>query len=202
MLDSRSAKIVLAVIFLEHFFQFVAQHKPRPVKTAANRSHRHVEHFGDLFVTVSVDLAEYEDAAMFFAKPPQRRLHLFGSFVSFDAVGRRVVAAHGFVSAGVADFIDRRGRLTPPPSANGKVQGDSVQPRIKRAVAFERTQLDERLDERLLHQVACVFDGPRDVDQRVVQPVLIAQDQVAKRRRSATERFVDKLKIVYHDLFR
>ena len=81
---------------------------------------------------------------------------------------------------------------------DGHVEGDPVEPGVKRAAAPERLQLKERLDEGLLDDVAGILGMADHVENRIEQPVLILQDQLPEGLRVALEGLVDQLGVVAH----
>ena len=62
----------------------------------------------------------------------------------------------------------------------------------------ERVQLEERLDEGLLDDVAGVLGMADHVEDRVEQPILILQDQLPEGLRMAAKGLFDQLGVVAH----
>ena len=67
---------------------------------------------------------------------------------------------------------------------------------------MERIQFEECLDERVLHDVGGVLGGPDDVNEGVVQPVLISDDQLTECGRVARAGVRNQLAVFNHNLFR
>ena len=135
---------------------------------------------------------------MLFGQLGNRRPHLAAALLAVQGLGRIVFAVHGFDMTGLPEMVHRHGRPASPPVGNGHVEGDAVQPGVKRAVAPERVQLEERLDQRLLDDVAGVLGMADHVEDRIVQPVLILQDQLSEGLRLPLEGQVDQLGVVAH----
>src|SRR5579871_5874894 len=95
-------------------------------------------------------------------------------------------------------LVNRKGRAFASLAAGGHVQGDPIQPRVKRAGALERAQFDIRLDKGILAHVAPLFSRTGYVHQRVIQPVLITSYKPSKGRRVSVECFVNEGQVVVH----
>jgi hypothetical protein len=94
--------------------------------------------------------------------------------------------------------IERCSRSAPPPMGHGCVKRNAIQPSIKRTMLLERLQLEECLDQRLLDDVAGILGMADHVHERVVQPILILQDQLSKGVRLPLQGLVDQLGVVTH----
>jgi hypothetical protein len=80
------------------------------------------------------------------------------------------------LAAAIFDQLDGRMGFGPAALADGTVEGDAIQPGVKGRGPPKRVELQERLHERILHDVERIVGRADDVDDRVIQPVLILGD--------------------------
>ena len=80
----------------------------------------------------------------------------------------------------------------------GRIHPDAIEPSVERTVTPEGGQLDIRLNQCLLDDVAGVLGVANHVEDRVEQPVLILQDQLSEGLRLPLEGQVDQLGVVAH----
>ena len=168
------------------------------MQAAADGADRQIKHFGDCFVATAVDFAQYDHGPIFFRELCDCPAHPAATFLSFEAFGRVVFFIRRFQIGVFPCAVHRNHRPASPLVADGRVKGDPVQPSVKLALAAERLQLDERLDQRLLDDVSGVLGVADHVEDRVEEPVLVFQDQFPKGLRLARKRLVYQLGVVAH----
>ena len=77
--------------------------------------------------------------------------------------------------------------------ADGRVDRDAKQPRIKRRVTAERFDFSIRVEKSVLSDVGRFVPRPNDSQQRIEKPILMAQHERTKRFRLATDELFDQL---------
>ncbi len=74
-----------------------------------------------------------------------------------------------------------RSNSPPPVTAQGKVDGNSIDPRIERALPLKLIEFLECANERVLQDVFGVLGGADEPQDRWVQAFLVASDQGTER---------------------
>jgi hypothetical protein len=136
---------------------------------------------------------------MLLTQRSQRRPNLPGPLLAGEAVVGGVPVIERLESGKFPVLLDGQFGPLPPPPADGGVKGDAVEPGVKGAAAVKRIQLDEGLDESVLHHVFRFDTTAHNVHEGVVQSVLMPSDQLSKRRCVAFPSLSDELEIVFHN---
>lgn len=182
----------------QHLAEVFTQVQPRPVQSAANRPHGKAQNLGDRLIAATIDLPQYEDHSVLLAQRGNRPLNLLNPLHLFEPFAGAVLVVDRLVAADFLRVLNRHRRPSPSPLAGGDIEGDPVEPSVKRAGMLERVQTHKRLYERLLRYIQGVFAVTDHVVQRVEQPVLVSLDQLPKRSRSARQGIPNQLGVVAH----
>lgn len=170
----------------------------RPVEPAADCADRHIENSGDRPVVETVHVAHHQHEPVFFGESAEGPLDFRRTFFAHQPIGRVDAGIGQFVAWERSDGIQGRFLSPSPLSIQGGVDGDAVEPSVKRAVLTEGVELEHGLDKRILRHVFCFLTTGDDVHQAGEQAILIATYQLTVGGRIAEERLFDELLVFVH----
>ena len=166
--------------------QPIAKFATGAVETAAYRTQWDIKDRADLLVTAAVEVFQHDDGAVIGAQLVEGRLDKSLALGPLEGAGRvgigRLVG--WFLTPADRTFTLVTKRRPHAPSATtteSKIDGDSVYPRIERAISLELVEFLERSEKRVLQDVLGILGGADEPEYCWVQSILVAQDQGAER---------------------
>ena len=178
--------------------QLVAHQCSSAVQAAADGPDTHFQHSGDRFVVESIDLAQHQHGAEFFAERVQRRLDLFGAFGAQHLFGRWSAGIGRISACATGRLIDRYFGASTAAAIHGGIEGDAIQPGIEGAVLAKGTEFEQRLDKSVLHDVLGFLPLSDHVHDAGEEPILIAAHELTEGGGIALQSLFDQLSFVRH----
>jgi hypothetical protein len=171
------------------------------MQTAPNRSHRDIEDRADLLVTMPVEIFEDDYGSMFRTKFIQG---VFDNSLAFRPLERERRVGFGRF---VGRIITQRPVTLPlqavrssnAPSTvtgEGQVDGNSINPRIERAIPVKLIEFFEGANKGVLQDVLGILGGSDEPQYRWVQAFLVASDQDTERLGLARATFLHEAVVV------
>lgn len=187
--------VLLRFLGAEDTLQFRPEFNPAPVDPAANRTQRHIQNRGDLFVLQIVHFFHHQSGAIFFGNFGKSLLHKPFSVGNMHVMpgGRRRSFIFRVLPSCFPNGVDGCGHTVGfSAGADGHIQGDPEEPRVKRGVPTERPQFLKRLQECILREITGLLRRPGDVNKRPIQAMLVTVHQQPERLGLAAETASDQ----------
>jgi len=127
--------------------------QPRPVQPTANRADWKIEHISNLVIVAPIHFAEHQDRAVFVGQLGQGPLHLHRTFLTEQVFVHPLTVILRLFARQFAILFDRASVLSSSPPTNGGVEGDAIQPSVKRTATSERGKFEVGLNKRILEGI-------------------------------------------------
>jgi hypothetical protein len=161
------------------------------MQPAAYRSGWQVEDLANCFVAKTFHFAQRENGSVLIMQGRHGPMELISPFFPQQAVFWQFPEIDRFGTGNLSLLINGSFWFLFSFAADRKVEGNSIQPCVKGAVAPERIQLHEGLDKGLLQDIFRFFATARDLQERIEEAPLVLKDQGSKGLGIAGQRVAD-----------
>ena len=105
------------------------------MKATANRANRQSQNVGNVVVIATFNFSQHQDRPVFVRKFGECSLHLHRPFLTQEIFTDLLAIILGFFACQFASLFDRTFIFFAPPPTDGGVEGDAIQPSVKRTAA-------------------------------------------------------------------
>ncbi len=178
--------------------QLFSQKRTSTVEAAADGSDTYVQHAGDRLIIETINFPQHQYSAELLTQSAECRLDLCGAFGAQHLFGRRIAGVGGIGACAAGSLVDRDFGAGGASSVDSCIEGDTVQPGIKRAIATERAEFEQGLDKGVLYDIFCFFTLPDDMHDAGKESILIAAHELPEGGGIALQGLLDQLNFVGH----